>query len=274
MTKIEKVLDYLSKKEWNLRSDWKQVKKYLDENAEELEDIRSIKRYKFIFKEPLFFEHNLTTYSTGRIFAKYVLLPNKAILGKYLKELLVPEKDYFFASFDFSGSQMRHLAVYKNLEKVKEIFEKDLDIYTEFAKETGIHDRKLCKDIMLTLSFGGTKNTLKNNFPLDLTFEDIEKATKIYEEWFEIDVEDYQNNVKLSHTAQKLEADFMKEKLIKLYEKSGYEFRLHAMIHDDIVCEIHKNHIEKVEKIKKFLEKNDSIKMKVKTKISNSFQFK
>jgi len=72
MTKIEKVLEYLSKKEWYLRSDWQQVKKYLDENAKEMEDIRSVKRYRFMFKQPLFFEHDLTTYKTGRIFAKYV----------------------------------------------------------------------------------------------------------------------------------------------------------------------------------------------------------
>lgn len=274
MTKIEKVLEYLSEKEWHLRSDWKQIKKYLDENAKEMEDIRSIKRYKFMFKQPLFFEHDLTTYKTGRIFAKYVLLPNKAILDKYIKELIVPRDDYIFVSFDFSGSQMRHLAAYKNLKKVKEIFEKDLDIYTEFAKETGIHSRQLCKNIMLPLSFGGTKRTLERNFVLELDEKEISKAIKVYQDWFEVDINDYENNVKLSHIAQRLEADFMKRKLIRLHEKSGEKFALHAFIHDEIICEVHKDHLTHIEKIKNYLEKNKSIKMKVKVKQSKTFQFK
>ncbi|NCU41505.1 MAG: hypothetical protein EOM19_02135 [Candidatus Moranbacteria bacterium] len=274
MTKIEEVLDYLSKKEWYLRKDWKQIKEYLVDNAKEEEDIKSIKRYGFLFKEPLFFEHDLTTYKTGRMFARYVLLPNKAILGKKIKELIVPSEGYFFASFDFSGSQMRHLAVYKDAKKVKEIFEKEQDIYLEFAKETGIHDRDLCKKIMVTLSFGGKRSTLEKNFFMELEDFEIEKAISVYEEWFEADVEDYENNVKLSHTAQRLEADFMKKKITRLYEKGGEKFKLHAMIHDEVICEIKQDSIEYVEKIKKFLEKNNSIKMKVKTTTSTNFQFK
>jgi DNA polymerase I-like protein with 3'-5' exonuclease and polymerase domains len=274
MTKIEEVLGYLSRKEWCLRNDWKQVKEYLDKNAKEMEDIRSIKRYKFMFKQPLFFEHDLTTYKTGRIFSKYVLLPNKPILNIYIKKLIVPREDYIFVSFDFSGSQMRHLAAYKNLKKVKEIFEKDLDIYTEFAKETGIHNRDLCKNIMLPLSFGGTKKTLERNFILELNEDEISKATKVYQEWFEVDIDSYESNVKLSHTAQRLEVDFMKRKLIRLYEKSGEKFALHAFIHDEIICEVHKDHLTHIEKIKNYLEKNKSIKMRVKVKKSDTFQFK
>jgi DNA polymerase I-like protein with 3'-5' exonuclease and polymerase domains len=274
MTKIEEVLDWLSKKEWNLRKDWKQVKQYLDENVREMEEKSALKRYKFLFKEPLFFEHDQTTYKTGRIFAQYVLLPNKPIANTYLKKLIIPKKGYVFVSFDFSASQMRHLAVYKNLTKIKAIFDNDLDVYDEFGKETNIHDRGLCKKIMLTLSFGGTKETLKNNFVLELNDEDIENVTKVYEEWFKVDVQDYKNNVKLSHIAQRTEADFMKKKLIRLFEKQSEKYNLHAFIHDDIICEVNKNNLEHIEKIKKFLEKNEEIKMKVKVEISETFQFK
>ena len=45
------------------------------------------------------------------------------------------------------------------------------------------------------------------------------------------------------------------KKLIRLHEKSGEKFALHAFIHDEIICEVHKDHLTHIEKNKKLLRK-------------------
>jgi hypothetical protein len=271
------VIKYLSKKQWFLSKEApnliKRLTSKLEENIED-EEKKAIKRYLKDFKEPIFFEHDLTTYSTGRIFAKYVLWPNKAILDVYIKKLIVPRKDYFFVSFDFKASQIRHLAVHYELDIVKKIINDGRDIYTVFGKECGIEERNIIKKIILLLSYGGNKTTIEREFSFDLTDNQIEKAIKLYDSWFATDGLNYSERVQLSHYIQRKEAEFLKEKMIRMVEKQNEFWCLHAFIHDDIICEIHKDHLYQINKIKKFLEKNKEIKMEVEVKTSETFQFK
>ena len=177
-----------------------------------MEERKSIKRYIKIFKEPLTFEHNLTTYKTGRIFSKYVLLPNKDVCGINFKSLIVPRKGYVFVSFDFSASQIRHMAVLYDIEWLKEMFKKDLDVYVEYAKETGIEERKTAKIIMLLLSFGGSRNTIENKFGEILSEEKIDKAIEVYDDWFKTKGKKYKERVQLNYEIQKEEVEFFQEK--------------------------------------------------------------
>lgn len=278
MEKFEKVLEYLSTKEWNLVPNWKsEIEKLTSKLANKdlnIEDRKAIKNFTKRFKEPLFFKHDTTTYKTGRIYAPYVLLPNKKIMGVYLKDLIVPEKDYFFVSFDFSSSQIRHIAVYKELDWLKEMFEKGIDIYEEFSKKANINNRDRAKIIMLILMFGGDSNTIENKFGLELGNDVAEKAVEIFDEWFDTKDLSYQEKVALNHYIQAKEVEYFKKKMIYIHKKQNKEFRLHAFIHDEVIMEIHKDHMEHVEKIKKYLEKNTEIKMEAKVSISKTFQMK
>ena len=278
MQEFNEVLRYLSTKTWNLKKDWKKVFDELNEKRknEELdpEEIKSVKRYIKNFKEPLTFKHDLETYKTGRIFADYVLLPNKPIHNIYLKKLIIPEKDYVFVSFDFKSSQFRHIAEYLNIKWLKKDFEKGVDIYEKFSKLTGLNDRDRAKIIMMILTFGGGKKTLERKYVLDLEDETIEKINEVYNEWFHAEEKTYKEKVELNHIIQRKEADFFKRKMITLYKKQNKKYRLHAFIHDDIICEVHKDHLDHIEKIKKFLEKYKPVKMELEVRISDTFQFK
>ena len=131
------VLRYLSLKQWNLVSDFKEKIEQVTSKSLTKEEQQQVTNYTKYFKEPLKFQHNLTTYKTGRIFAQYVLFPNKEISGLFLKELIIPNEGYVFVSFDYTASQIRHLASYKNIKWLIDFFNKDEeDIYEKFAKET------------------------------------------------------------------------------------------------------------------------------------------
>lgn len=269
---FNKVLKYLSNKEWTLKSDWKKQINKLKEHLKTTKDMditRAIKNYSKIFKEPLTFEHDLTTYKTGRIYARYVLLPNKPILDIYLKELIIPKKDYIFVSFDFKASQIRHLAIHKQLDNIIDIINSGEDIYEVFAKELEItrNEAKLC---MLLLSYGGSQETIKKELPL-LDAEEIENK---YNKWFKTENDTYEEKVKLNHEIQRLEVEFFKKKLTYIFNKQDHRFNLHAFIHDDIILEIHKDHLYLIKIIKRYLEKYSKIRMEVEIKTSQTFQFK
>ncbi|HHY08633.1 MAG TPA: hypothetical protein GX530_08985, partial [Corynebacteriales bacterium] len=87
MKDFNKVLKHLSNKQWLLRDDWKEKINFLKSSLKKeknIDTIRAIKNYTKIFKQPLTFKHDLTTIKTGRVYAKYTLLPNKPILNIYL----------------------------------------------------------------------------------------------------------------------------------------------------------------------------------------------
>lgn len=274
---MKEILKYLSEKEWRLKSNYELIMKRFNQLAYTSKDmnvIRAVKNYGKIFKKPLKFPHDETTYKTGRIYARYVLLPNKAIEGIYLKELIIPEKNYVFVSFDYKTSQIRHLAIEKNLIKIKEIINSDKDIYEEFAKSTGINNREQAKTILLLLNYGGSINTIDKQFELTFSEEELLKIEQIYKEWFEATEETYEEKVELSHKIQKREAKYLKGKLKGLFQKQDERYRLHAFIHDQIIIEIHKDHLYLINDIKKYLERSkDGVKMKVEVKQSDSFQF-
>lgn len=272
MIKFEEVLSYLSNKKWNLVDDWKQkIEQVISKSLTEEEE-RQIKNYSKRFTQPLYFKHDLKTYKTGRIYAHYVLLPNKEIAGLNFKELIIPEKEYIFVSFDYSASQIRHLAAYKNIQKIINIFESGGDVYEEFAKDCQI-TRDQAKTIFLLLLYGGDEKTIKKQFET-LSVDKIYDIVKKHEKWFETKENDYKEKAELARIIQKIEVDFIKEKLIHIYEKQNNTHRLHAVIHDEIVLEIHKKHTYLIPKIKKYLEKNTLVKMEVKVTESETFRFK
>ena len=266
------VLEYLSNKKWELVHCWEDeidfLKSKLKDPNIDMDTTRAIKNYTKIFKQPLVFKHDLTTYKTGRIYARYVLLPNKPILNIYLKELIVPKEDYLFVSFDFKASQIRHMALYKDLQNIKEMFEKRIDPYNQFAKELNI-TRNEAKLSILLLSYGGSEATIQKELPL----LNSKKICKLYNKWFETENDTYSEKVKLNHIIQKLEVDFFKEKLLYLYEKQDHRFNLHAFIHDDIILEVRRDYLFIISTIKEYLEKSEEIPMEVDVKISTSFQF-
>lgn len=271
---IKKVLDYLSNKEWNLAEHTEETIKKLREESKNSTDInlkRTIKNYTKFFKRPLYFKHELGVYKTGRIFAQYVLFPNKKINGIYLKELIIPKENYTFVSFDYKTSQIRHIAVFRGLDEVKSIVEKE-DIYERFSKESQINNRSIAKTSMLILSYGGSRETLIEKYP-ETNKELIDNMIRIYEKWFKTENMKYEEKSQLANTIQNIEAKFFRRKLITLYKKQNEQWNLHAFIHDEIIIEMHKDHLEQIEKIKKYLEKNDEIKMEVEVKTSNTFQF-
>ena len=267
------VLRYLSLKQWNLVSDFKEKIEQVTSKSLTKDEQQQITNYAKYFKEPLRFEHNLTTYKTGRIFAQYVLFPNKEISGLNLKELIIPNKGYVFVSFDYTASQIRHLASYKNIKWLIDFFNKDEeDIYEKFAKETQL-TRKEAKLLLILLLYGGDEKTIINNFP-NMKEEQAKEIIKTHERWFEIEGYDYEAKSRLARTIQQIEADFIKEKMAYIYRKQDLTHNLHAVLHDEIVLEIHKDHLDLKDKLKRFLEKHPKVKMKVKVKESNTFKFK
>lgn len=272
MKDFNKVLKHLSNKQWLLRDDWKEKINFLKSSLKKeknIDTIRAIKNYTKIFKQPLTFKHDLTTIKTGRVYAKYTLLPNKPILNIYLKELIIPRENYIFVSFDFKASQIKHLVVYKDLKDLKDLINSGKDIYEEFAKELNI-TRKEAKICILLLSYGGNENTIKKEMPLLDSKQILEK----YNKWFEIKNPTYIEKVKLNHIIQKKEVEFFKMKLCKIYKNQDHRFQLHAFIHDEIILEMHKEHLYMIDIIKEYLEKYKKIKMEVDVKTSETFQFK
>lgn len=271
---MKQVLDYLSNKEWRLVDDAEiKIKelKLMAKNSTNMNLKRAVKNYTKYFKRPMYFEHKFGVYKTGRLFAQYVLFPNKKVGDIYLKELIIPEENYVFVSFDYKTSQMRHLAVFRELDEVKQIIEKE-DIYERMSKESGLNNRDIAKTSMLILSYGGSLETIVEKYP-DVELEKVTKLVKIYEKWFKTEGMTFEEKSKLAGTIQQIEMNFFKRKLKTLLNRSSDKWRLHAFIHDDIILEIHKSYLKEITEIKKYLEKNDKIKMEVEVKISDTFQF-
>ena len=51
-------------------------------------------------------------------------------------------------------------------------------------------------------------------------------------------------------------------KLCKIYKNQDHRFQLHAFIHDEIILEVHKEHLYMIDIIKEYLEKYKKIKWK------------
>ena len=51
-----------------------------------------------------------------------------------------------------------------------------------------------------------------------------------------------------------------------LYKTQGKKYMLHAFIHDDIIVEVHKEHLDQIPKIKRYLERYKKVTMKNKSK--------
>lgn len=268
---FEIVLKYLSNKQWLLKPNFQDTINKLKQQSKESKDMdlkRAVKNYTKYFKEPLYFEHDTKTYKTSRVFAQYVLFPNKSINGVQLKSLIIPESNYYFVSFDFKTSQIRHMAYIRNIKKIKDMINNDIDIYEEFAKKLEI-DRKSAKLAILLLSYGGSSSTLEN----ELNTGKYREIEDLFNDWFQTESMTYEDKVKLNHVIQKTEANYLKRKMIKLLNSQNDKWRLHAFIHDEIILEIHENHLDEIDKIKNYLEKYKKIKMKVEVRISKSFQF-
>lgn len=271
---MKKVLEYLSNKEWNLATDTEeQISKLKEQvkNSTNMDLKRAVKNYTKYFKRPLYFKHEFGIYKTGRLFAQYVLFPNKKVGDIYLKELILPEEGYVFVSFDYRTSQMRHLAVFRELDEVRHIIEKE-DIYERMSKESGLNNRDIAKTSMLILSYGGSLETIVEKYP-DVELEKVMKLVKIYEKWFKTEGMTFEEKSKLAGTIQQIEMNFFKRKLKTLYNMQNEKWRLHAFIHDDIILEIKEEHLEEIPKIKRYLEHYKKIKMEVEVKISDTFQF-
>lgn len=271
---MKEVIDYLSNKEWNLAKDTEEKIEKLKQQAKNSKDMdlrRAVKNYTKYFKRPLYFKHEFGVYKTGRLFAQYVLFPNKKVGEIHLKELIVPEEGYVFVSFDYKTSQMRHLAVYRQLDDVRVIIEKE-DIYERFSRDSGINDREVAKVSMLILSYGGSESTLLEKFP-EINPNKISKITKLYDEWFKTENMSYEEKANLAGTIQRIEMNFFKRKLKTLYNRQNQHWRLHAFIHDEIILEFRKDSLNKIQQVKNYLEKYSKIKMEVDVKISNTFQF-
>lgn len=269
---FDDVLNYLSNKEWHLVSNYKERIENIKSKASDIESKKQIKNYTKFFKEPLFFKHDLTTYSTGRIFAQYVLFPNKKIGDLYIKELIIPEDNYVFVSFDYSNSQIRHLAVMRNIQWLIENFNNNVDIYQLFADKCEL-SRDIAKVIMIILLYGGDLNTLQKEFEYIDEYT-LRKAVETHNNWFNLNEMSYGEKTALARDIQNIEASFIKRKMLYIYKKQNSKFKLHAVIHDAIILEIHQNHLNNIEKIKTYLEKYNKIKMDVKVSISHTFQFK
>lgn len=272
---FEEVLNYLSNKKWNLTPDFRMKLKDLNKQDLDPEQRKQYNNYVKYFKEPLYFEHDLTTYKTGRIFAQYVLFPNKPIGNLYLKELIIPDKDYMFVSFDYSASQLRHLAVLNNAELFLRHFNEETeDIYQRIANYFRT-ERNTAKTIMLLLMFGGNENTIINKFP-EISLKKAKGMVETHSKWFNLGEYNYNERKKLAHKIQKIESNFIKEKLIKLYEIIGHgeEFKIHSVIHDEIVLEVKKiDDMINLDSIIRILTEHPKVKMEIKTKIANTYQF-
>lgn len=248
--------------------------KLKDLNSRDLtiEERKQFKNYSKFFKEPLTFKHDLETYKTGRIFAQYVLFPNKPINNIYLKDLIIPEENYIFVSFDYSASQIRHLAVLNKAKTILRHFNTtNEDIYEKASKlfKTTRNEAKL---IMLLLMFGGNEETIVSQMP-NINLEQAKEIVKKHQKWFNLEEYDYQKRKELAHKIQKIESDYIKEKLISIYKNQTEFIRLHSVTHDEIVLEIHKTKMSEIDKIKEMLEEHPKVKMEVKVKISTTFQF-
>lgn len=269
-TKIKEVLRHLSNKSWNLEKNYKNKLKEIEKSKLTKDEKKQFKNYSKYFKEPLKFQHNQRTYKTGRIFAQYVLFPNKPINNYYLKELIVPEKDYVFVSFDYKASQIRHLAKLQKSKYILNIINNtNNDIYEEIAKDFK-EDRNTTKKIVLLLMFGGNEDTIVKDFP-NISKEKAIEIRKIHEKIFNLKPYNYNERKQLANLIQKIEANFIKEKLIMLFDIQNLYIRLHAVIHDEIIMEIHKDYLSIVETIKEILVISD-IKMEISTKVSTTFQ--
>lgn len=267
---MKKVLRYLSTKTWFLRKDYKEVLKNLEKSELSDEERKQFNNYSKIFKDVLRFNHDTKTYNTQRIYAKYVLLPNKPINGIYLKELIIPEPGYVFVSFDYKTSQIRHLASYLGINWLLEAFkDPNYDIYQNLAKIVKI-PRKQAKLALLLLMYGGNEKTIMKQIP-ELSKETAKQLVKQHEEWFDLGEYNYKERKELARTIQKIEAEFIKEKLKTLYKMQDMTTRLHSVTHDEIVMEIHKRHLGMAYFIKEKLEEPNMV---VEMKKSETYQFK
>lgn len=232
-----------------------------------------------------------TNVITGRLSSNNPNLQNIPIRtedGEKIRKTFISKNGYSFIGVDYSQIELRILAEYADVKRLKENFKNGLDIHTETAKKVfNINDitpdmRRIAKAINFSIVYGTTSFGLAKR--LDKTNNE---AKQYMDNYFELypEIKEYMNNIKdfvkkngyiktmfnricyidlngpqksflerlaINAPIQGTGADIIKMAMIKVNEAiKNYNANILLQIHDELLIEVKDEELEEVKNIVK-----------------------
>lgn len=232
-----------------------------------------------------------TNVITGRLSSNNPNLQNIPIRtedGEKIRKTFISKNGYSFIGVDYSQIELRILAEYANVKRLKENFKNGLDIHTETAKKVFNTDnitpdmRRIAKAINFSIVYGTTSFGLAKR--LDKTNNE---AKQYIDNYFELypEIKEYMNNIKdfvkkngyiktmfnricyidlngpqksflerlaINAPIQGTGADIIKMAMIKVNEAiKNYNANILLQIHDELLIEVKDEELEEVKSIVK-----------------------
>ncbi len=232
-----------------------------------------------------------TNVITGRLSSNNPNLQNIPIRtedGEKIRKTFISKNGYSFIGVDYSQIELRILAEYADVKRLKENFKNGLDIHTETAKKVfNINDitpdmRRIAKAINFSIVYGTTSFGLAKR--LDKTNNE---AKQYMDNYFELypEIKEYMNNIKdfvkkngyiktmfnricyinlngpqksflerlaINAPIQGTGADIIKMAMIKVNEAiENYDANILLQIHDELLIEVKDEELEEVKNIVK-----------------------
>ena len=232
-----------------------------------------------------------TNVITGRLSSNNPNLQNIPIRtedGEKIRKTFISKNGYSFIGVDYSQIELRILAEYADVKRLKENFKNGLDIHTETAKKVfNINDitpdmRRIAKAINFSIVYGTTSFGLAKR--LDKTNNE---AKQYMDNYFELypEIKEYMNNIKdfvkkngyiktmfnricyidlngpqksflerlaINAPIQGTGADIIKIAMIKVNEAiKNYNANILLQIHDELLIEVKDEELEEVKNIVK-----------------------
>lgn len=232
-----------------------------------------------------------TNVITGRLSSNNPNLQNIPIRtedGEKIRKTFISKNGYSFIGVDYSQIELRILAEYADVKRLKENFKNGLDIHTETAKKVFNIDnitpdmRRIAKAINFSIVYGTTSFGLAKR--LDKTNNE---AKQYMDNYFELypEIKEYMNNIKdfvkkngyiktmfnricyinlngpqksflerlaINAPIQGTGADIIKMAMIKVNEAiKNYDANILLQIHDELLIEVKDEEVEEVKNIVK-----------------------
>lgn len=232
-----------------------------------------------------------TNVITGRLSSNNPNLQNIPIRtedGEKIRKTFISKNGYSFIGVDYSQIELRILAEYANVKRLKENFKNGLDIHTETAKKVFNTDnitpdmRRIAKAINFSIVYGTTSFGLAKR--LDKTNNE---AKQYIDNYFELypEIKEYMNNIKdfvkkngyiktmfnricyidlngpqksflerlaINAPIQGTGADIIKMAMIKVNEAiKNYNANILLQIHDELLIEVKDEELEEVKSVVK-----------------------
>lgn len=199
----------------------------------------------------------------------------------HMKEAFIPEEGFELWEFDYSQLELRLGAAYADEQGLKKVFAEGRDVFTEMSQEIGM-PRQDTKTLVYTTQYGGGVNRISHVFGVS-----SDRASELRQRYFDSypgfallashasKVCQAKGKIKLwsgryrhfqsrrddAHKAfnsviQGGAADIVEHVMVKLFEEvdNSDKCRMLLQVHDSIVFEIKKEHVEEYkEKILKIM---------------------